>query len=130
MTNQVTYDSETGGRTTLPVNMNGNWQTQGSFSLSTPFKNKHWLIRTYSMLRYSNKNGYTTLNKEEPQKSSVRHLTARERLTLTYRTEQFEVGVRGSVLYNNSYFLSVLSCIAMRFGICVPDMAQMRGMII
>ena len=103
VTNQVTYDSETGGRTTLPVNMNGNWQTQGSFSLSTPFKNKHWLIRTYSMLRYSNKNGYTTLNKEEPQKSSVRHLTARERLTLTYRTEQFEVGVRGSVLYNNSY---------------------------
>lgn len=48
VTNQVTYDSETGGRTTLPVNMNGNWQTQGSFSLSTPFKNKHWLIRTYS----------------------------------------------------------------------------------
>ncbi len=81
-----------------------NWQTQGSFSLSTPFKNKHWLIRTYSMLRYSNKNGYTTLNKEEPQKSSVRHLTAREDLLWTYRTEQFGGGgCEGSVLIINSY---------------------------
>lgn len=103
VTNQVTYDSETGGRTTIPVNMNGNWEAQGSFSLSTPFKNKNWLVRTYSQLRFSNKNGYTTLNKEEPQKSSVRHLTARERLNLTYRTKQIEMSVRGAVVYNNSY---------------------------
>ena len=103
VTNQVTYDSETGGRTTIPVNMNGNWEAQGSFSLSTPFKNKNWLVRTYSQLRFSNKNGYTTLNKEEPQKSSVRHLTVRERLNLTYRTKQIEMGAWGSVVYNNSY---------------------------
>lgn len=102
-TNLVTYDSETGGRTTMPVNMNGNWEAQGSFLMSTPIKSKYWLLRTYSVLKFSNKNGYTTLNKEEPLKNSVRHLTARERLNLTFRTKLFEIGARGSVIYNNSY---------------------------
>ena len=36
VTNQVTYDSETGVRTTSPVNMNGNWRAMGVFFLSIP----------------------------------------------------------------------------------------------
>lgn len=103
VTNQVTYDSETDGRTTTPVNMNGNWRTEGSFSLSTPFKNSNWMFRTYTSLQYSNKNGYTTLNKEEPVKNSVRELIGRERLKLTYRTKQLEIGARGDVRYHYSY---------------------------
>ena len=65
VTNQVTYDSETGGRTTMPVNMNGNWRAYGSFSLNGPFKSNNWLFRTYSYLQYRNQNGYTTLDKSE-----------------------------------------------------------------
>lgn len=103
VTNQVTYDSETGGRTTMPVNLNGNWRASGALSLSGPFKNRNWLFRTYSYLQYRNQNGYTTQNKEEPMKSSVKHLTARERLQFTFRTRQLELSARGEVLYNNSY---------------------------
>ena len=103
VTNQVTYDSETGGRTTMPVNLNGNWRASGSLSLSGPFNNRNWLFRTYSYLQYRNQNGYTTQNKEEPMKSSVQHLTTRERLQLTFRTRQLELSARGEVLYNNSY---------------------------
>jgi len=103
VTNQVTYDSETGGRTTTPVNLNGNWRASGSLSLSGPFNNRNWLFRTYSYLQYRNQNGYTTQNKKEPMKSSVQHLTARERLQLTFRTRQLELSARGEVLYNNSY---------------------------
>lgn len=36
-------------------------------------------------------------------KSSVKHLTARERLQFTFRTRQLELSARGEVLYNNSY---------------------------
>ena len=103
VTNQVTYDSETGGRTTMPVNLNGNWRASGALSLSGPFKNRNWLFRTYSYLQYRNQNGYTTQNKEEPMKSSVKHLTARERLQFTFRTRQLELSARGEVLYNKSY---------------------------
>ena len=56
VTNQVTYDSETGGRTTMPVNLNGNWRASGALSLSGPFKNRNWLFRTYSYLQYRNQN--------------------------------------------------------------------------
>lgn len=87
----------------MPVNLNGNWRASGALSLSGPFKNRNWLFRTYSYLQYRNQNGYTTQNKEEPMKSSVKHLTARERLQFTFRTRQLELSARGEVLYNNSY---------------------------
>ena len=87
VTNQVTYDSETGVRTTTPLNLNGYCRALGSFSLNTPFRNRSWIFRTYSYLQYRNQNGYTTINKEAPVKSTVKHLTARQRLQLTYRTK-------------------------------------------
>lgn len=103
ITNQVTYDSESGVRTTMPVNLNGNWRALGSFSLNTPFKNRKWLFRTYSYLQFRNQNGYSTLNKEAPVKSSVQHTTVRQRFQLTFRTKQMELTARTSLLYNNSY---------------------------
>ena len=103
VTNQVTYDSETGVRTTTPLNLNGNWRALGSFSLNTPFRNRSWIFRTYSYLQYRNQNGYTTINKEAPVKSTVKHLTARQRLQLTYRTKQMEISARAELLYNNSH---------------------------
>lgn len=103
VTNQVTYDSETGVRTTTPVNMNGNWRASGSFSLNSPFRNHSWIFRTYSFLQFRNQNSYTTLNKEEPVKSSVQHLTARERLQFTFRNRQMEITGLTGLLYNNSY---------------------------
>lgn len=103
VTNQVTYDSETGVRTTLPVNMNGNWRASGSFSLNTPFKNRNWFFRTYSFVQFRNQNSFTTLNKEAPVKSSVQHLTARERLRLMFRNRQMEITALAGLLYNNSY---------------------------
>ena len=103
VTNQVTYDSETGVRTTTPLNLNGNWRALGSFSLNTPFRNRSWIFRTYSYVQYRNQNGYTTINKEAPVKSTVKHLTARQRLQLTYRTKQMEISARAELLYNNSH---------------------------
>lgn len=104
VTSLVVYDSETGVRTTSPVNMNGNWRAMGSFSLNTPlFDSKNWLFRTYSYLQYSNQNGYTTLNQSDPLKSSVKHFTGRQNLQLTWRTSSLEVAVRGELSYNNSY---------------------------
>lgn len=103
VTNQVTYDNETGVRTTTPVNMNGNWRTSGSFSLNNPFKNRNWIFRNNSNFQFRNQNSYTTINKEAPVKSSVQHLMLRERLQLTYRTKQIEVSANAGIRYNNSY---------------------------
>lgn len=103
VTSLVTYDSDTGVRTTMPVNMNGNWRALGSFSLNTPFGNRKWIFRTYSYFQYRNQNGYSTVNKEAPVKSSVQHMTARQRFQLTFRMKQLEISAHASLIYNNSY---------------------------
>lgn len=103
VTNMVTYDDETGGRITKPVNQNGNWNISGSFSLNTPVFSKNLLLRNYSFIRFRNQNGFTNLSKEAPIKSTVKHLTMRERLQLTYRTTLCEVTARGELVCNNSH---------------------------
>ncbi len=103
VTNQVTYDDNTGGRTTTPVNMNGNWRMSGSFSLTNPLKNRAWTIRSNSNFQYRNQNSYTTQKNQDPLKSTVRHLTLRERLRIIYRTRQIEIALHAGVNYNNSY---------------------------
>ena len=37
----VTYDENTGGQTTQPTNVNGNWRINGSLTFSTPLSNKN-----------------------------------------------------------------------------------------
>ena len=103
VTNMVTYDDETGGRITKPVNQNGNWNISGSFSLNTPVFSKNLLLCNYSFIRFRNQNGFTNLSKEAPIKSTVKHLTMRERLQLTYRTTLCEVTARGELVCNNSH---------------------------
>lgn len=101
---QVTYDSDTGVRTTMPVNMNGDWHAQATFTLNTPLgKHKKWWVRSYSNLQFSHKNGYTALKEQDSQRSIVKHFTGRERLKLTYRLPKVEIGAHAEVLYNNSY---------------------------
>ena len=43
------------------------------------------------------------LNKETPVKSTVKHLTARQRLQFVYRTRTMETGARAELLYSNSH---------------------------
>ncbi len=103
VTNQVTYDDDTGGRTTTPVNMNGNWRMSGSFSLTNPLKSRKWTIRSNSNFQFRNQNSYTTQKDQDPVRSTVRHLTLRERLRVAYRTRQVEVSLHAGVNYDNSY---------------------------
>lgn len=70
--------------------------------MSTPVFRKKLLLRNYSYIIYRNQNGFTNLSKEEPIKSTVRYLTLRERLQLTYRHSLYEIGAYGEALYNNS----------------------------
>lgn len=103
VTNQVTYDDNTGGRTTTPVNMNGNWRMAGSFALTNPLPDRAWTIRSNSNFQFRKQNSYSTQKNQDPVKSSVRHLTLRERLRVIYRTRQIEIALHAGVNYNNSY---------------------------
>lgn len=56
------YNNTTGGRTTRPENINGNWNASGMFLFSTAIDSAaNWNISTASSMRYDHYAGYLTL---------------------------------------------------------------------
>ncbi|MEG2573603.1 MAG: outer membrane beta-barrel protein, partial [Bacteroides sp.] len=89
VTNRIKYDETTGVKTTMPVNVNGNWNARAFFSFNTPFKNKKFTINTYTSASFRNMVGFTNAGTETVK--SVTHNThIFERLRSAYRSDIFE----------------------------------------
>lgn len=98
-----TYNESTGGWTTMPKNINGNWSAFGMFGINTALKNKKFNIGSFSNIRYSNNVGYLTSGSGSDaveQKNTTTDLTLNERLNGSYRNDWFEFGINGSLSYS------------------------------
>ena len=95
------YNATTGGWTTMPENINGNWNVFGMFGINTAFKNnKKFTIGTFTNASYNNHVGYiTTGEMKDAQKNTTTALSLGERLNGTYRNDWIEVGLNGSLNY-------------------------------
>ena len=94
ISNKRSYDSD-GVRTTMPVNINGNWNVWGMFGINTALKsNKKFTIGSFSNAGFTNSVGY--LN---DQKNTFTNLSLGERLNATYRNDWIEIGLNGSLNY-------------------------------
>ena len=95
------YNDVTGGWTTMPENINGNWNVFGMFGINTAFKNnKKFNIGSFTNASYNNHVGYlTTGEMKDAQKNTTTSLSLGERLNGTYRNDWLEVGVNGSLNY-------------------------------
>lgn len=101
VSSKVVYDTETGGKTTRPENINGNWSTGGSFNFSTPFKNKKFTMSTYSSANFNNIVGYMSLDsKKDAEKNNTRNLRLVENLTFNFRNDWFEMGTTAGINYS------------------------------
>lgn len=100
----VTYDEKTGGRTTRPENINGNWNASAGFTYNVAIDTIGvWNLSTSTNYNYTNNVGYITLNRNESsQKNTTRTSSVRERLQLSYRKNWFEITLDGNVNYNHS----------------------------
>lgn len=101
---KVTYDEKTGGRTTRPENINGNWNVNGGLMYNCSIDTAGvWNINTWTSLGYNNRVGYISLNrKADSQKNTTRSLSVNERLGMSFRNEWLEVELNGSVNYDHS----------------------------
>lgn len=101
ISDKVTYDETTGGRTTQPENINGNWDVSGRFMFNTPIDTLgRWNINTETSASFANNVGYLTLDRQsDSQKNRTRTFNLGETLGLSYRNEWLEVGVDGSMNY-------------------------------
>ena len=100
ISNSTIYNEQTGGRTTTPKNINGNWNAFGMFGFNTALKNKKFTINSFSNINYANNVAFL-YNKDTKvdDKNTTTGLTLSERLNGAYRNDWFEFGLNGSISY-------------------------------
>ncbi len=101
ISNMVTYDAASGGRTTRPENINGNWNTFGMFMFNTAIDSAGFFnVNTFTTLRYNNSVGYVSVGRNtDSQKSTTKSTTVGERLAASYRNSWMEFELNGSLEY-------------------------------
>ena len=104
ISNMVTYDPTTGGRTSQPQNINGQWNVDGGLMFNTALDSAgYWNVNTGTMLGYQNYVGYVNLDRSATaQKNNTRDFTVNERLAGSYRNTWLEVELDGNLTYRHS----------------------------
>jgi len=95
------YNETTGGWTSMPENINGNWNVWGMFGINTALKsNKKFTIGSFTNAGFSNNVSYITTGEVmDARKNTITNLSLGERLNATYRNNWLEVGLNGSLNY-------------------------------
>ncbi len=110
------YDEDSGRRTTMPMNINGNWNAQGEVLFNTAMgEKKYFNVFTFTSYRYTNDVGYISSDgnlggsRVTPeqiaalcQKSTTKTSNISERLNFNFRNDLLEVGVNGSISYQHA----------------------------
>lgn len=101
ISNRTEYNEQTGGQTTRPENINGNWNVNGNIGFNTPLGWEKLTLNTNTSAGYSNNVGYIYQNRQTLT-NSVRHLTLGERLSFTVRLENIDVRAYGNINWSKS----------------------------
>ena len=104
ISNKVTYDNNSGVKTSRPENINGNWSTQGFFVYNASIDSTGYFnVNTFTNLSYTNSVGYVFENRtKETLKSKTKNFGIMERIGLSFRNDWLEVEPNGSLNYNRS----------------------------
>lgn len=108
----VTYDPSTGGRTTRPENINGNWDVNAALMFNTALDSLgYWNINTFTRAQYNNYVAYladpallaTLTPTMEGAIKNVTHSTSiSERMAGSYRNSWIELELDGSFTFTRS----------------------------
>ena len=103
ISNLVLYNAETGGSTSRPENINGNWNADGGFNFNTAIDSAaHWNLGSDTRLRYNNFVGYVAQAKSDAQENTTRTTNVSQRLNMSYRNDWLELTLDGYVNYQHS----------------------------
>lgn len=96
---KVTYQ-ENGGKISEKTNINGNWNIRGHFSFNTPLKNRKFTISSNSNVQYSDAVSYNSIDRGNSQLNTTHNLLLGENLKGSFRMDNFDVSINGSINYN------------------------------
>lgn len=103
--NMVTYDPVTGGRTSKPENINGNWNISGNITFNTALDTiGRFNLNTSTDASYANNVGYIDINRDgNVSKMTTKQTVIGERLGASYRNDWFEFEINGGARYNYAH---------------------------
>ena len=108
ISNMVTYDKATGGQTSRPENINGNWNAGANIMFNSAIDSLGYFSYNISLNdNFNNRVGYLsvmnqTTQEYETQKNITRQNILGSRLGFSYRNDWLEVELNGSFTYNNT----------------------------
>lgn len=111
----VLYDEASGRRTTMPMNINGNWNAWTGLMFNTAMgEKKYFNFFTFTTFRSANDVGYISSGSQIndnvtsdqivnlSQKSTTKSSNVGERVNFNFRNDLFEVGVNGNINYQHA----------------------------
>lgn len=103
ISSKVTYDDKSGGRTTRPENINGNWNTGGNISFNTALDYAaRWNLSVHSNFRHSNQVSYISVDRNADSKlNTTKNNNLGGSLGGSYRNDWLDVSVDGGVNYSH-----------------------------
>lgn len=101
ITSKMSYNSETGVRTTTQENINGTWDAFAMVGFSTALKNQKFTIQSHTMGRYSNRPSYL-LQDELTMKNVTKNFGVGERMRFNYRSDWYDLSLNGKFDYNDA----------------------------
>ena len=100
ISSRMSYDAETGVRTTRPENINGDWNASAMFMLSTALKNQKFTLNTFTRGSSSNQPSYLFQN-DESMKNVTNNLSLMEALRFNYRSDWYDFSLNGTIRYSD-----------------------------
>ena len=101
ISNRVEYNPETGGQTTRPDNINGNWNAGGNIGGTLTLKDQRFTINSFTWLNYSEQAAFLYQN-NETLKMTTKNFTPSEHLSTSFRDEKIELTLNGDVSLNHA----------------------------
>ena len=101
---RVDYNETTGGRTTRPENINGNWNASAMLVFNMALDSAgYWNINTLTNLDHQNRVGYLALKRDAASERNITRTTGvGERLGLSLRNSWLEIEADGSFDYSHT----------------------------
>ena len=106
ISSRTEWDEETDKRITMPMNINGNWNTNVTFGFNTPlFANDRLMLNTSTRAGYNNNVSWLyrddATHDKETLKNQTNNLTLGENISLNYRQEYWDIRITGNINYTH-----------------------------
>lgn len=101
ISNRVEYNEETGGSTTRPENINGNWNARAAIGGNITMPDTRFTLNLFTHVGYSNQVGYLFQN-SQTLKATTKSILPSQNISASFRDEKFELTLFGNLSYHHS----------------------------